>query len=572
MLQHLCSKTELRVKRQLLEAMLFEQLLPYDREGDTFRLYGSYGTYECKGKRGAFNRFRIQEECMYQIEKDGSLVEIALEQLVEELTSEQSTKARLLNELEQTIRLTEWNELNLAPPLGSRRELSYEELESEIIEGHPYHPCFKARTGFTISDHQRFGPEAKQSFALQWLAVRRKDINFSFPYEECDFWKNEVGEEAWNRFIIQLKQVDKQISDYTFLPVHPWQWSSLVKSKMLDQMLKNEDIIPLKYNGDLYRATQSVRTLWNDTQPEKAHVKLSMNMVNTSSLRTLASHSVCTAPHLSAWLNRIVEGDSYLHSSLILLKEYAGAIYEPKDEQVREKMDGQLGVIWRENIRTYMKEEEKAVPFTALPLLERDGELFITPWLRKYGIEKWIERFVEVAILPVWHLLVAHGVGVEAHAQNMVLLHEDGWPTRVVLRDFHESVEYVEFYLTSPAILPDFQRLHHSYKEAPNNQYYWMSSVEGLRELVMDTLFVFHLSDLSFALEAYEGYKEHLFWTRVHTSIEKHLERFPSLRERHEQLRMNQPRIYTESLLMKKVSAKKQESYRHLVVNTLAMI
>ncbi|MBM7704548.1 IucA/IucC family protein [Metabacillus iocasae] len=572
MLQPLCCKAELRVKRQVIEAVLFEEILPYENSDRTYYIYGHNGVYQCEARETAFGRFRVNEESIYYIEKDGSLANVSLEQLVNELTTDSEVQTRLLNELQQTIRLTEWNESKLAPHLQSRRDLPFEELESEIMEGHPYHPCYKSRTGFTIDDHQQFGPEAKKSFSLQWIAVRRSDVNIAFPYEEPEFFKKELGVEVWESFTSQLQQAEKNVIDYTFLPVHPWQWRNLVESGRLEEVLRNGDLLPLDFKGDFYRATQSVRTLWNETNREKAHIKLPMNMVNTSSLRTLASHSVCTAPHISLWLQKIVDSDPFLKKSLVLLQEYAGAIYEPKDEALKEKMDGQLGVIWRESVRCHMNENEEAVPFTAFMMMERDGKLFIEHWLTKYGRDKWIERFIEVTVLPVWHLLIAHGVGVEAHAQNMVLLHQDGWPTRVVLRDFHESVEYTEDYLANPSILPAFQSLHPLYKDATNDEYYWMSSVEGLRELVMDTLFVFHLSELSFVLEEHSGYEESVFWLNVHKAIERHLEHFPHLRKRHEQLCMNQEHIYVESLLTKKISTTKQESYRHLISNTLAMI
>src|SRR5690606_19170135 len=65
---------------------------------------------------------------------------------------------RLCAELWQTRALCNWNRCNLGPP-RPRRGLSYRALESALDEGHPYHPCFKARTGFSLDDHRRYGPE-----------------------------------------------------------------------------------------------------------------------------------------------------------------------------------------------------------------------------------------------------------------------------------------------------------------------------------------------------------------------------------------------------------------------------
>ena len=84
-------------------------------------------------------------------------------------------------------------------------------------------------------------------------------------------------------------------------------------------------------------------------------------------------------------------------------------------------------------------------------------------------------------------MLAAHGVGLEAHAQNSLLVARSGWPRALMLRDFHDSVEYARDYLPQTTPEPDFGPRQAFYDQAPDNQYYRMSNPEALRELVMDT-------------------------------------------------------------------------------------
>ncbi|WP_433596265.1 IucA/IucC family protein [Lysinibacillus xylanilyticus] len=574
-LQPLASKQgELRVRRQLVEAMIFERLIKYeetrlDKWTSIFTLVGQTRTYRCEGRRMAFDRIRIKGDSIFLKGKEETLLEASLEDLVDELLSTRKDKVRLLKELHLTSKLCEWNDRYLQMPM-SRRSSSYEELESEIIEGHPYHPCFKSRTGFTIDDHKDYGPEAKQSFTLQWVAVRRSYVRISVLEEEENFWKRELGHLLWEDLLATLAVFDGGFEEYTFLPVHPWQWHNMKQE--LAGLMEQKDLIPLNVKGDYYRATQSVRTLWNFSNPKKAQLKCSMNMVNTSSLRKLHSHAVCAAPHISAWLKRVIQLDDYLHNeaSLIVLEEYVGIIFEPNIKKHSRKLEGQLGSIWRESVRLYMKDEEEAVPFTVLMMMEVDGRPFIDEWLCRYGTKEWVKRLIEVSVIPVWHLLVAHGIAVEAHAQNMILLHQNGWPTRVVLRDFHDSIEYMEEFIADRSLVPDFETIHEHFKGAPVDHYYWMSSVEALRELAMDTLFVFHLSELSYLLEEQYRFAETRFWSLVKNGIQKHIERFPSLCSRNEQLQHTSTHIYVESLLTKKVQNQEEGNFRHIVNNTLA--
>ncbi|WP_342472208.1 IucA/IucC family protein [Metasolibacillus sp. FSL H7-0170] len=565
---------ELRVRRQLMEAMIFEGLMKCEetrlnQEILALTLIGQKCTYHCEGRRTAFNRLRITGNQLLRISKDGLAREATLEDLVDELLLTPKDKIRLLNELHLTIKFCEWNDYHLQMPM-SRRNSSYEELESEIMEGHPYHPCFKSRTGFTLDDHQNYGPEAKRTFSLQWVALRRRYTRMTVLEEEAQFWQRELGHVLWNDLLTKLQLSGGAYEEYTFLPIHPWQWHHLQQEMV--GLIEQKDCLPLNIKGDDYRATQSVRTLWNCSNPKKAQLKCSMNMVNTSSLRRLHAHAVCAAPHISAWLKQVIQSDAYLHeeSSLIVLEEYAGVIFEPDAKKHSSKLEGQLGSIWRESVRLYMEDGEEAVPFTVLMMMEKDGRPFIEDWLVRYGTEQWVERLIEVSVIPVWHLLVAHGIAVEAHAQNMILLHQNGWPTRVVLRDFHDSIEYHEQFIVDKSLVPDFAIIHERFKDASADDYYWMSSVEALRELIMDTLFVFHLSELSYLLEEQYGLKEMHFWYQVQEGIQRHLERFPSLTSRNEQLQHTSASIYVESLLTKKLQNQEEGSFRHMVNNAFA--
>ncbi|MGN7177055.1 IucA/IucC family protein [Cytobacillus sp. SAFR-174] len=561
-------KVEKRVIRQLMEAVLFEGLMDYEKTANqpeapllSFTIFGNRRTYCCEGRIAAFDRVRLKEDSIHSVQSDGSRTETSIEELAEDLVPDPDKRSKLIHELQQTIQLSEWNEKHLTPSL-SRRTFSYEELESEVREGHPYHPCFKARTGFSLEDHAVFGPEAGRSFALQWAAVRREHSQMALPQGEKEFWEKELGPFMLGQMLTELHELGKTFEEYTFLPIHPWQ------VKHIEEELEQEDVVLLKSSGDFYRATQSVRTLWNVANPEKAHLKLSMNMVNTSSLRTLDTHAICAAPHISNWIADTVEADPFLkeEASLIVLKEYAGIAHQP----IEEKTEAKLGAIWRESIRLHMEEDEEALPFTAIPLMERDGSPFINDWLVHYGIENWLKKLMEVSVVPVWHLLAAHGIAVEAHAQNMILLHKNGWPTRVALRDFHDSTEYHYDFLAEPSRIPDFGEIHEQFNKGGDNEYYWMTSIEALRELVMDTLFVFHLTELSFALEENYGYSEKKFWGLADEVLAGHLGCYPELIFRNYLLQHTAPMVYAESLLKRKVQKEEDGGFRHLVTNSLA--
>jgi len=551
-----------RVLRQLVAALLFEGVI--EARENVGHLYWSLDgrEFRCKGDTGPFGRIRIAAGSIEALGRSGRWETATLGATVAALPGTGISHGKLLAELEQTITLCDWNRRNISR--GSRRGMGFIALEGAIDEGHPYHPCFKARTGFSLTDHAIYGPETGRPFRLGWLAIARRHLNQVLPERDDTFWLNELGREAFGALQEKLIGLGLSSKDFGLVPLHPWQWKSLAETSLADWITAGEAQY-LGEHGDRYVATQSVRTLLNVDRPLAASIKLPMNIVSTSSRRTLEPHSVCTAPALSAWIAGIVETDPLFETDypLTILEEYAGIIADREGP-----LSGQIGAIWRENAEATLQPGEAVIPFNALMMIEADGKPFADEWIERFGLMPWMNRLLEVAILPVWHLLVHHGIAVEAHGQNMLLVHRDGWPERLILRDFHESIEFSPAFLREPEKAPDFLALNPIYRDAEPDQYYWTDNLDSLRELVMDTLFVFNLSEISHLLDVCYGLPEFRFWQRVEALISAYAEE-RGLQHRQAQLGHDQPSILTESLITRKLLALKPE-YHHEVPNALA--
>lgn len=589
-------QVERRIIRQLFEALLFERVINYCFDEPYFSFFLSDHHYQATGYIAGFSRIRLDQDSIQRI-VNGQAQPAQLDDIIAQLPTTTSIKHKLTEQLHQTLRLCQWNAEHL-PKLTSRYGLDYLDLESQLDEGHPYHPCFKARTGFSLEDHQRYGPECAHPIQLHWLAVKRPLLQQKLPQQsqqgsqqksqqrlpadaesesaqrsnDRQFWQQELGAEAWAEIEHRLLEAELSWQEYSLLPIHPWQWHHF-KDSTLKAPLQSKELVYLGAAGDDYQATISVRTLINRSHPEKAHIKLPLSMVNTSSLRKLEPHSVCTAPAISGWLKAVVRNDDfYIQHPMILLDEYAGILIPDTDEEHswQSQMRGQLGVIFRESLGPYLQPGQQALPFTALYAIESNGLPFIHPIIQRYGLESWLKQLIDTTVIPVWHLLVKHGLGVEAHGQNMVLVHQHGWPSAVILRDFHESVEYVDAYLADPTLKPDFDTINPCYRNAPDNEYYWMSSVEALRELIIDTLFVFNLSELACVLSQHFDYSEPRFWNLIYQRLQNYAQQGHCSQERLDQMPINQQRIQTESLIKKKLADIEADHFHHRISNPFA--
>ncbi|WP_282602073.1 IucA/IucC family protein [Paracoccus sp. PARArs4] len=348
-------------------------------------------------------------------------------------------------------------------------------LETALIEGHPYHPCFKSRTGFSDADNLAFGPEGGRTIRPLWLQARGA--------------------------IRHGTDVARGLAPAGAIPVHPWQWQRLQAD--VAPMIADGSLCLLPHDGPDMQATASLRTLAPLDGGD--HLKMSLAVGVTSSLRNLLPWSVAVAPAISDWLAAVVASDPAL-ADLSILREHGAVIMRP------DALGGRLAAIRRE------APPANAVPVSALSLGDGAGGLLIDPWLRQHGTTPWIKQFLRL-LRPVWHLMGHHGIGLEAHGQNLAVVIHDGWPVRLIARDFSESLEYVPELLARTDLAPDLGAIDPAFDLAPPGEYHRMGHATDLRDLVMDCLVVHVLSEIADALHRTGRLPEDRFWSLTRAAL-----------------------------------------------------
>jgi siderophore synthetase component len=560
-----------RIARQLVEALLSERLVaarPSPRveepPGELVAFELGARSYRCRARRSAFGRVRIARGSLLAVDR-AEPRRARWEELAEALPARAPIREEVAAELAATAEFSRWNAEHMAG-LGERRRHGYEALEGSLHEGHPYHPCFKGRSGFSLADHRRYGPEGAQVFELEWLAVRRDELVQSQACDDMEFVSREFGASVWSEVSRAFAAKVLARDEYGVLPCHPWQAARL--ARLAPSALQRRSVLSLGVRAGRYRATQSLRTLMHEADPRASHVKLPLATRVSSSLRTLNPECVSAAPAVSAWLDGLVASDRYFSSvaGLTILREHASACHSFEGDPELER--GHAGAIFRESVGSTLAHGEEAVPFNALFARELDGRPFIEPWVERHGLTRWLKRLLFVTVSPIWRLLVRHGVALEAHAQNLVLVHRRGVPERIAVRDFHDSVEYADDFLAEPQRLPDFPSLHPRFARAPADRYYRMSSLEELRELVTDCLFVFNLGELAALLVEAYGFPEARFWALVR-GVLREVATEPDDERRAAALAFDAPLVRVESLFTRRLRGEAESRCHHLVLNPL---
>lgn len=583
-----------RIFRQLVESFLYEQILREPVIGShaeaEYTLRGETETGEqveytfWAVQKESFDRIRLSDKPIMRITSidraEADSIPLFLLEMAAHIPTSEAQLAQFMDELQQT-HLKDTLSVRWRADRPEPQVSEYDEWETALIEGHPYHPCYKSRVGFTLSDNEAYGPEFGPQFKLVWIAMKQDEAQLSISSSldtYAELIHNELGEELQAfKLILQgaISSADLKLSsnadadveekvntdgaasvdEYVFIPVHPWQWERIISVACAEQ-LRTGEIVYLGQAGDMYRPQQSIRTLTNVSHRDKPYVKLPLNIVNTSSGRILAQHTIMNAARISDWLGRVVAEDTFLQDELglILLKEIAGVSYHHQKlpNMLEQKIYGSLGAIWRESLHPYLQAGEEALPFNALCHLDQQGTPVIKPWINKYGLDRWSRQLLNVAVVPLIHLLYAHGAALESHAQNMIIVLKQGWPRRIALKDFHDGIRYCPS-IPHPLGYPDIEYPPANHQRVNRNSFVEKEDPSEVKDFMLDALLFINLTEVAFFLEKYFGLSEKQWWRMAAKVVLNYQERFPELQARFEQFDVFAPEIEVEQLTRRRI-------------------
>ncbi|MDQ1514927.1 MAG: staphyloferrin synthase [Actinomycetota bacterium] len=301
--------------------------------------------------------------------------------------------------------------------------------EHSLRLGHPLHPAAKASDGFSAADLESYAPELGASFPLRWLAVDPELVaedrlatvrSLDPPPALCDAAAGELGGAR---------------ATWPLLPCHPWQAAHLARLPAVAELLAAGRVVALGPLGPAVAPTASVRTVWDPASGRQLKLPLAVritNFVRENSPEQLR-RSLDASRVLAALGDLAVAVDGPEGSFGVLLELGYRRIMGS------DALGAATGVLYREGPPM----AGAASPMVVAALLEPDPIDGVPPIIRavqQTGLpagdgRAWLERYLQLSLRPLVRLLVRHGVGLEAHAQNSLVALDDGWPARFVVRD-----------------------------------------------------------------------------------------------------------------------------------------
>lgn len=299
--------------------------------------------------------------------------------------------------------------------------------------GHPYHPNFRVKKGFTPEEVIQYSPEFNTQVNIHWLAIHR-----SVAFTSIDttsyvllFAQHFVKEyQAWYEHI-RLQHLDPE--QYLPLPVHPWQWEN--KLRFLASNLINSQQLLIVQSLQKTRPSMSFRTMM-PLDNRGPHLKLATAVHTTSALRTVSPASASNSAPLSNWLKELLTQYQDFEKPLFLARDLAGINTMHPSISLQEKKH--LAMIVRENPLQMLEDSQILIPVATLFATSAISQLPLLIEIieaSKIEPEMYLIDYCKCVLQCQLHLLLKYGVALEAQQQNTLVIFQHNRPIGLVIRD-----------------------------------------------------------------------------------------------------------------------------------------
>ena len=547
-----------RLIEMAIAEFLYEEIIQVtDLKDNRYQLTLDDQTYTFKAQNYLLGHWQIEEGSVRELSVAEDLPAWNLHTFIRAFSNQTEvkpfTKAYLIKEMNNTwlaeAHLFDESRLSSEAALTA----SHHEIEG-MLRGHPWLIMSKGRMGFGYDDYLSAAPELSPTVKVLWLAVHRDLAEFrsTEEWQAGTLYQYELDAEELDSFEQQLHERGCSCRDYFLIPVHAWQWHQWLVPTYANEIV-DQRIIELGVGQDDYVPMQSIRTLCNISQPERHYVKLPVSIFNTAVYRGLPSKRNLAAPAVTAWLKQIQSQDPDLkQSGVAFLGEVATlTIHQPCFDQIEGapyQFKELFGCLWRESVDPVIGTGEQALSQAALLHRDINGQSILAVLIQASGLSplQWLKRFAEVSVTPLLICLYKYGLAFSPHGENTMLIHANGVPQKMVLKDFIDDVNLVDEDFPELASLPI------------EGQILLRHPAHELSHFIFTGLFMVHYRYIcNVFLQDYPEHSEVEFWQTIssvidafhqaHPELAERIEKFAMFRAEFEKICLNRVRLFTTS-------------------------
>lgn len=318
----------------------------------------------------------------------------------------------------------------------------YRRSEQGLWFGHPNHPTPKARQwpSHRLQGKPAYAPEFCATTALH---------QFSFPVAGLSVQANRLSAQDVLPHVADQRHAEN--GSRVVLSMHPVQAELFRQDARVAALIADGIIGDLGQSGWCAAPTASMRTWYLEGHPW--FLKGSLNVRITNCVRKNAWYELESTLVIDRIMHRLDQKKDVVLEALCVAQEPATVHWAPAegDETDQCWFREQTGMILRENFCERFSPERCLLSATlfgrdaqlapmALSFIEAaspDGVSDTGDTLPPEGwVRQWFQAYLRTLMAPVLGLFFRHGIIMEPHMQNCVLIHDEGMPRQMLLRDF----------------------------------------------------------------------------------------------------------------------------------------
>ena len=308
---------------------------------------------------------------------------------------------------------------------------NYLASEQGLWFGHPNHPAPKARLWPAHLAQETYAPEFQARTALHLFEVPREGLRIS---------ANGLTEE---QVLAGFADQHRAGPGRAIICLHPVQAQLFVQDRRVQQLLELGELRDLGTTGPLASPTASMRTWY--IEDHDYFIKGSLNVRITNCVRKNAWYELESTLIIDQLFQRLQQTQPQTLGGLSTVAEPGSLSWAPKHASETDShwFREQTGAILREN---FCRRAGADVSVMAGTLFARDihSQPLVHEFLQGFNggplgdqqLLVWFARYQALLLRPVLALFFNHGVVMEPHLQNSVLIHDNGQPRQLLLRDF----------------------------------------------------------------------------------------------------------------------------------------
>ena len=479
-------------------------------------------TYTFEAKPLALNHLFIKTNSITKLNNDeiGELDAVLfIKELKPTLGISDSVLPVYLEEIISTLYGSAYKLVKGNPTVDELVHADFQTIEQAMMEGHPGFVANNGRIGFNSSEYRSYAPEAGNLFSVLWLAGRKNKAIYaaepSLPYEQL--LQQELDSNTIESFKNSIREKEQDPEDYFFFPIHPWQWFNKVANIFASDIAQGH-LICLGYGPDQYLAQQSIRTLFNTSNPHKFYVKSALSILNMGFMRGLPHYYLGTAPKMAVWLEELLYQDAFIQETgFKMLSEIASVSFvNTYFEELGPHNDynKMLASLWRQSPYQFVNDHQTPITMAALLHIDHEGNALLPEFIKVSGlsIDDWLAKYLKAYLSPLLHCFYHFDLVFMPHGENIILVMENGVPQSILLKDITE-----EAVILNPEVaLPD--HLKRMYAPVPEDV-----KLLSIFTDVFDGFFRF----MAHILEEHANYDQSLFWNAVAKCVDNYQSKFP---------------------------------------------